>query len=323
MIRLPERGLSGSIEERNIDWDVLCDWIEGSVLFLNEPLSQIDVVDVLLEEERCTNRYQAQTSSGSSQDIVSALVQDAWLEIERRSGLCADSYGLRTEGDWLHPTGHWRKTPEHAFCLLLSLASRYDWWFRVFGTDYSEQGELFELLTAEALRAIEPGWDTFRAGSGPTNKLGLRLLLEEIASRIDARVGDVSLWDTENTGDMQLDLLWHMTFPDQRGGVPYCLIQCASGSNWESKIQTPNLSLWESSLLNSATKPIRGCSVPFCYSDNEDFKRNCVKVGGLFLDRCRLLGAARWKSDWVPESVAQRIKKWTLPRVAVLIERSQ
>ncbi len=312
MIRLPERGLSGSIEKRNIDWDVLCDWIEGSALFLDDSLSQMDIVDVLLEEERCTD-----------QDKASAVVQDAWLEIERRSSLCGDSYGLRANGDWLHPSGSWHETPEHAFCLLLSLANRYDWWFKVFGTDYTEQGELFEELTNEALKAIEPSWDTFRAGSGPTNKLDLRLLLEEIASRVDANVGDVSLWDASEVKDMQLDLLWHMTFPDQRGGVPYCLIQCASGSNWKNKIQTPNLSVWERSLLSSSTRPLRGLSVPFCYSDDEDFKRICVKVGGLFLDRCRLLGAARWKLDWVPKSVALRIVEWTSPRVEVLLERSQ
>ena len=55
MLALPTSGFSqptGTYPEiaHNIRLDILCDWIEGSVLFDNEAVSKIDIVEILTEK---------------------------------------------------------------------------------------------------------------------------------------------------------------------------------------------------------------------------------------------------------------------------------
>ncbi len=57
MLTIPGRGMSRSVNAHNVDVDVLCDWIEGSVLFQDEEdLPASDVVDVLIEAQIYENQ---------------------------------------------------------------------------------------------------------------------------------------------------------------------------------------------------------------------------------------------------------------------------
>ena len=51
MLTLPITGISRSIAKHNINLSIMCDWIEGSVLFDDEELSQIEIADILIEEQ--------------------------------------------------------------------------------------------------------------------------------------------------------------------------------------------------------------------------------------------------------------------------------
>ena len=59
--------------EHNIKLSVLCDWIEGSVLFDGEDISQTDIVDILREEEVYDDP-----------DTAMDLVTSAWNVLKRR-----------------------------------------------------------------------------------------------------------------------------------------------------------------------------------------------------------------------------------------------
>ncbi len=313
MIVLPKRGISRSIRVHNVKLDVFCDWIEACVLFLEEELSCIDVVDILIEEQRYTD-----------QSFAREIVDAAWNEIERRADLCGASYGVSIDGRWARALGHWEDKPAHAFCLLLSLSSYYDWWHDEFGPDYTEQGELFELITDQALKALGQGWKTLRTGWGGASKRAFRDTVEDIANRINGGgLGNVDLWDTPNVKERGLDLIWYRPFPDLRVGAPYFLVQCASGANWEKqgKGRTPDLNVWEN-IINPKTSPMRGCAVPFSYSDERDFEQKCVVLKGIFIDRCRLLGASKHCEEWPAASLGGRLANWARPRIEKLIEKS-
>lgn len=302
MIEVPTRGLARSVGEHNVDLQVLCDWIEASVVFTGDGLSKMEVADRLLEEEIC-----------DEQDSALEIVADAWLELERRATLYGEPYGITIDNDRVRTDIPWSDNPAHAFCLLLSVSTRYDWWAQKFGHDYMEQGELFELLTKESLRVLAPGWKTYLTGWTRSQPAKFGEIAKEVARRVSDGVANLELWDTGRVKDLTLDLLFYRPFPDGREGFPYFLIQCASGGNWQGKIKDPDLDVWRD-IVRPATFPMRGFAVPFCYSDDE-FKRNCVRVTGLFLDRCRLLGVASSDRAWLSEPIAERIVDWMKPRV--------
>ena len=80
MLALPTLGFSqptGTPPEmvHNIKLDILCDWIEGSILFHDEVVSKTDVVEILTER-----------GIYNDADMALSIVNDAWNELKRRLG---------------------------------------------------------------------------------------------------------------------------------------------------------------------------------------------------------------------------------------------
>ena len=99
------------------------------------------------------------------------------------------------------------------------------------------------------------------------------------------------------------DLTFYVIVPflDNRSGFPVYLMQCASGQNWKEKVSEPNIDWWQQ-LIKFVVRPKKAFAIPFALSD-DDFRRQCVRVQGLFLDRYRLLTAARYHEKWVSSSL--------------------
>lgn len=309
MIVIPTRGMARSVQAHNVSLDVLAEWIEASVLFTDDELSRTDVCDRLVEEEK----YE-------SQDFAKIIVNEAWDEISRRERLCTGAYALTVDGDWVRRTDAWDARPAHVFCTLLSISGAYDWWVEEFGRDYTEQGELFEELTANALNTIAPDWRTYLTGWSKSNTEGFKSIANEVTKLVGIGDPDLDLWDDDDAKDMTLDILFYRPFPDGRQGFPYFMVQCASGANWPNKIRDPDLNVW-SNIVRPITKPMRGVAIPYCCSER-DFHQYCVKTEGLLLDRCRLLSASQLSSSWLPNSIGDRIKAWAQPRVDKILSRS-
>lgn len=310
MILIPNRGMARSVRAHNVRLDVLAEWIEASVLFVDDELSRTDVCDRLVEEEKYVD-----------QDFAKIIVNDAWDEIERREKLCSGAYALTIEGEWIRRTRRWDTTPAHVFCTLLSISAAYDWWVKEFGQDYTEQGELFEQLTASALQTIASDWSTYLTGWSKSNTDGFQTIAEQVSQLIGNGDPDLDLWDDDDAKDMTLDILFYRPFPDGRQGFPYFMVQCASGANWPKKIRDPDLNVW-SNIVRPITKPMRGVAIPYCCSER-DFHQYCVKTEGLLLDRCRLLGASQVNRTWLPDTVGDRIRVWAQPRIDQLLSRSE
>ena len=117
MLALPARGFSPSIDSHNVRLDVLCDWLESSVLFAQVPLAAAEVVDILVEN-----------GIYKRQDFAWELMADAWKELQRRSDLLKNGYPLAIEGWRLQPRHSWESNPAHSFCLALSLAEWLPEW---------------------------------------------------------------------------------------------------------------------------------------------------------------------------------------------------
>jgi hypothetical protein len=310
MLTIPTKGFARSVNKHNIRLDILCDWIEASTLLLERDLSTSDVADVLMEAELYT-----------SEDFSREIVMNAWNELVRRRYWIGDSCGFTIDGRSVRPVGKWQHIPAQVFCVVLSLAPYYDWWFKTFGSDYTEQGDLFELLTKASLEAQFNGWEIYQTGWTRTNTSGLVSIVNEVATRLGEELVHPELWDTANAKEMGLDLLCYRRFPDDRLGIPVYLMQCASGADWKPKLRTPDLNVWND-MICFRNNPQKAFASPFSFLDTEH-TQNCVWVKGILLDRCRLLAAARYTETWVPESLGNRFISWLQPRIVTLLQRSQ
>ena len=104
MIVLPTKGMTRSIERHNINFDIFTDWVEASIVFGSDEISQTEIVDRLIEEEIYED-----------QDMARETVNNVWIELERRVQLCSNSYGLSVEDNWILRTGRLDEEPRALF----------------------------------------------------------------------------------------------------------------------------------------------------------------------------------------------------------------
>lgn len=308
MLALPTKGFARSVNEHNVKLDALCDWIEGNLLFSSGTLSEPEVADALCEE----GIYERKS-------FAHERAEDAWSELRRRQGFIGQSTPYRFEGLAIHlAADHWGDTPAHSFCVLLSMAKWHHEWAAQFGHNYTEQGELFEQLTQEAVTIILPNWQSHQTGWSRSQTSKLDAVVHRVASLLGEGVGNIHKWTTDSANEAGLDLLCWNPFPDGRGCYPSLLFQCASGCDWPDKLETPDLKIWRRIVeFRAQGFPRKAFTTPFAFLDDE-FTRTCNKVDGLLMDRYRLLAAGFETRHWISGTLARKIVKWAKPRVSKL-----
>ena len=313
MLAIPERGFAPSANQHHVRLDALCDWLEGGVLFQPESkISAADVVDVLVEG----NVYDTQESAWNR-------LEETWSELHDRKNLLGDGYPVEIASNHLLRKNNrtWTSVPGHSFCLALSFAELYPSWASSFGHDYTEQGELFEILTEESLKTSFRDWEVYRTGWSRTNTNKLRAVVNDVATWLgEPETRNFQRWSRPTANEAGLDLLFFRPMPDRRPGIPIYMVQCATGrpsnSNWLHKRKTPDIGLW-SKLIDFAVLPRRAFATPFSFQES-DFRRHCLAVEGIFLDRYRILAPTRTSDTWPPGPIAQRLISWMLPRICKL-----
>jgi len=312
MLTLPDSGFQPSVNSHNVDLDALVDWVEGSVVFVDELLAQVDVVDSL-----CENGIYRDRESMTAQDFAVERVADAWVELERRSRSLLRGAPFRISGRRIFRTRAWETNPTYSFCLLLSLQVRFRRWARQFGSDFTEQGKLFERLTAECLETT--GWTVYRTGWAPGNAAKIGQVVSAVSDHIreSARPGEIHKWMSEHANEEALDVVCSRPFVDGWGGRPLYFFQCASGANWDTKLTTPDVDVW-GKIISFSNVPKRGFSMPFALLE-DDFRRSAGRVNGILLDRFRLQSPSiEGDTDWVSDELSADILAWMKPRVEKL-----
>ena len=290
----------------NVELDILCDWIEGSVLFDQEGISTTDVIDVLIEE----GVYE-------SRDLASNIVSRAWNELKRRLRWIGSGSPFIFRRRKIQTIYSWKENPAYSFCVLLSMSKCYDYWSTKLDTGgYGKQGQLFESLTKASMENQFLDWEVYQTGWSASNPVKLSGVVNEISKRLGEEQGNIKPWENPDGNDAGLDLFCYRPFPDGRVGIPVYLVQCASGKNWFRKLHEPELSVWTKMILFAAT-PKKAFAIPFALLDDE-FKERCNKVDGMLLDRYRLLAASTYNKDWVSDDLNAEIIDWVTPRMQTL-----
>ncbi len=306
MLDVPEIGVRPYSARRGhqSDLTIFTDWLEGSLLFgRDDSLSIAEIKDTLTDEHIYDD-----------QDKASELLTDVWTEVKRRKKVLGTSYPISCEASKLVRIAPWRESPAYSFCLVLSYSERYPEWRKSFGNNFTEQGLLFEEVTALALRNELSQWTSHTTGWSRTQTQHIIDSVEMVRGLLNEKEGRLDLIPDLNTiKDAGLDLVLWRPFADGRIGFPLYLVQCASGANWEEKRNQPDINLWRT-MIEFAAMPKKALAIPYAISDME-FWMSCRRMDGMLLDRLRLLSGGRRSPNWITRDVKRRLVAWMRPRI--------
>ncbi len=308
MLKIPTKGFPVSIHEHRINLDDFADWIEGSVAFHQDTISQTDIVDCLIED----GIYR-------EQGFAKIHISNVFVELERRAKCLGRTSPFTIDRLKVKRVVQWKDAPAYSFCLMLSLLVSYRSEFRnSLGESYNEQGALFERLTSETLEKC--GWTTLSTGWSAITANSLEAKVKSVAEHINEPVSarGIERWTPEYAKDLGLDLVCHAPFADRWPGRPLYYVQCASGENWKDKRHTPIIREWEK-VLDMATRPTRGIAIPFALLE-DDFRRSAnFEDLSLVLDRHRVCAPNnQLPTNWITTALATDLNAWTDARVAVI-----
>src|SRR6266478_4448606 len=103
MLRLPQEGFRLSVNEHNGSLDALIEWVEGSITFADEKITQSDVVDIFMEEEIYW-----------SQDFAREWLESAWTEMARRQKVLGSYCPYSIDGQRIRRIREWRETAAYS-----------------------------------------------------------------------------------------------------------------------------------------------------------------------------------------------------------------
>jgi len=209
---------------------------------------------------------------------ASTVVADAWVELVSRSELFGEAWSFSVS-----PT---RLTLRRALSEELELPA----FFAALGLreniDASHR-QLFEQCVSELVRGLLPS--SLRLGHPRVQPVpsSLHEALTLLAQGIDELLLDRP---RSTDKDIKLDVVAWRSFSDRRGGYLALVGQCATGADWESKLDELNVPVL-SDHVRWSVPPVRFFATPHIVPV-QHFRRHALRAG-LLLDRPRLLELSR------------------------------
>jgi hypothetical protein len=251
----------------------LADWLE--MLALTSPDGNASHGDL----QRVLNRL-----GTSNTDVISTACMN---ELHSRVSSTDPSYPFTFSGTLLRTKGDWREFTPYVFCLLLSFFDEKK--RKVKGLRHEV---MFEQLSCTAARKYIGG-EALRFGSPRQDPVpsGFRDALVHLC-------GLIGEWAPPSSGrfkkqDGGLDLVAWRHFPDRLIGKLILFGHCASGNNWDSKVNELQPDNFCSQWLGGAKSPIvKTFFIPFRLRQ-EVFGDRAI-AAKLFFDRCRI---AHWADN--------------------------
>lgn len=246
---------------------ILADWLELLAL------SSADGNSSHGDLERVLNRLGVEDKDSLCRDTVS--------ELSGRCRATGANYPFSFSGTLLALKGNWKDYIPYVFCLLLSYAEE-----KLKKISSIKHEVIFEDLSCLAARNYIGG-DVLRFGA-PRKELPSSF--REALGKLCEKVGEWSHSRTAKTlraQDGGLDLVAWKCFPDNRMGKLILFGHCASGLNWQDKINELQPSDFCSKWLGGDKSPIvKTFFIPHLLSRDEwDNRAISAK---LFFDRCRI-----------------------------------
>lgn len=241
---------------------ILADWVELSVLGEGKQISRGKIQTTLSRES--ISRPEARAG-------------EVWAELQRRAQLSGRAWPLRIDDIRITPGEYNRNLYLYHFLCALSLGYNVD----------DDGRRLFEYCVTDLIVGISR---QFALRLGFPRTMRMPASLDEAVSlytRLSREVYKDPIHVVDK--DLGLDIVTWIGFRDPRGGYLHLIGQCATGSDWHSKMHDLDIKVWKDH-VTWAVDPVRFFALPHVVPA-ENWRRACLK-GGLILDRPRLLNLA-------------------------------
>lgn len=126
---------------------------------------------------------------------------------------------------------------------------------------------------------------------------------------LDARDSEIVRYSSTAQQDDSLDIVTRLRVSDELEGVPYLLVQCATGANWSThKPAQPTIELWDKYISWNGPR-LKALAVPFSLREKGELASASVRhLDALVLDRQRLAGAL--PDDLIEDGLRQNLTQW-------------
>lgn len=247
--------------------DELADWVELSALARNTAFKRGDLKSAI---------------SQAGVQTPDLLEQTCWQVLERRAAM-QETWPLTLDGNRVR-----RRAPApvnlnlYRFLTLLSM-----------GLGDATARSLFELLVAHLLTAL-----TGRVGMhvGAPASAGrdpsFRVRIDEYVQASGLTSTEVKATPLSDDKDLGLDAVSWLRFLDNRGADLHFVAQCATGDDWNDKLDDLSLEVWADHVY-WAVPPVRLFAVPRWLELAEPKWVRVARRAGIVLDRPRLVELAQ------------------------------
>jgi len=311
MLRLTKTGFTRSTGKHNCTNEIVADWVLASVLLCEDgEVSKTDIIDVLLEQG---------IYDDNEPDYCAEYVNIIWVLLRNQISPLGDSAPVSFRDRTIIRKSNWQDAPVFTFFVILYLNKYLGGWYKKFGSDYTEQGVLFEKICAFAIGHQFSDFEVMITGWSRDETASFSEVAEKVAAFVSeqTRPEDIAIYTNKNTKELGLDLVWTNEFRDGRGGNINFLAQCASGHDMVKKLKTPEMELWKK-IIRWNAPPSKAFMTPFAISEL-DFPQLSVRSEGIFFDRYRILVADKTESEWIDKELMASLTKWLTPRITWLL----
>lgn len=245
----------------------IADWVECVVLSGRPEYKRGDLKSTLSQENL------------EDSDL---LEQQTWEELIVRAKLFGEKWPLELDGSRLRLREEYNPLIEmYQFLCLLGL-----------GQAENVDRVLFEELVVDAFSGYF-GSNVLRVGHPASEGMSksFRSRIESYSEQSGMSRLEVHEPPYSHDKDLGLDVVSWMSSADGRGGYLHFLVQCATGRNWQSKLDDINLQEWNSHLV-WAVPPVRVFCVPNVIRLAHEQWIRTTRRAGLIIDRPRLMEIA-------------------------------
>lgn len=243
---------------------------------------------------------------------LEALLDAVSHELEERARACGSGktvpaypFEVSRSGVTAYDTGVEDRYLVYDFLLLLSLLGKDA------GAAGANAERLFEDLSRLALHEYLGG--PSRSADAVVFGFPRRLLppgfpdaVDDLCARLSEGGSHRDVPESVDQKDAHLDLVGWRAFPDGRTSKLIFFGQCATGSNWRSKLTELQPDGWCKAWLREplAVNPVRAYFLP--HRVDRDLWRTAAIYGGVLFDRCRVV----WLIDGMDQALRDELRAW-------------
>ena len=279
------------------------DWLEINALTVADSSSSLqDLIQVVRRSgttDAATDDDPRLAQDDRGSETSQAVAEAAFAEVESRAAACGGAYPFRVRGQRIDA----RPATDRSIYVFLLLLSLYG---GKAGPSELSAFAIFDDVAAQASKTYIGGDSYVFAFPRRVAPKGFCKALDDLILQMGEGQGNRRRPQSKNQKDAKLDIVSWRAFEDKRPGKIIAFGQCATGSDWKSKLSElqPRAFAAKWLLESLVVEPIRLFFMPFRVPEDEWL--DIGYDGGIVFDRCRLANHGRG----VSREVLGQVKAW-------------